>query len=119
MLRCWLVLALTVVSTTAWAQPASEQGARSTDPRLVAATGRAQEAVTAALRRAGELVARRDTLRQRLNEELTAVDRLKRGPRGWRTKSQLEDRLAEANETQKQLEAIDGQLAVANRQLTT
>jgi hypothetical protein len=99
------------------AQPA-EPGARTEDPRLVAATARAYEAVTAAQRRAGQLAATRNTLRQRLNEELAAVDRLKRGPRGWRTKSQLEDRLAEANETQKQVEAVDAQLAVANGHLS-
>lgn len=117
MLRWWLVLVLTVASATARAQPA-EPGARTEDPRLVAATARAHEVVAVAQRRAGQLAATRNTLRQRLNEELAAVDRLKRGPRGWRTKSQLEDRLAEANETQKQVEAVDAQLAVANGHLT-
>jgi DNA repair exonuclease SbcCD ATPase subunit len=110
MLRWWLVLVLTVVSTTAWAQPASE-------PRLVAATARAQDSVTAIQRYLAQLQAQRAALRQRLNEELAAIDRLKRGPRGWRTKSQLEDRLAEANETQKALQRADAQVDGASRQL--
>jgi hypothetical protein len=112
MLRGWVVLVLTVVSATAWAQPAERPGAA-----LTVATAHAQEGVAVAQRRAGDLAARRDGLRQRLNDELAAIDRLKRGPRGWRTKSQLEDKLAEANELQKQLEAGDAQLATANGQL--
>ena len=116
MLRWWLTLVLTVVSTTAWAQPASEPAAQ-VDPRLAAATRRAQEAVAAGQRSIGQRVAHRDMLHQRLDEQLVAIDRLKRGPRGWRTKAQLEERLSEANETQKQLEAADAQLDGANRQL--
>jgi len=52
-----------------------------------------------------------------LNEELVAIDRLKQGPRGWRAKSQLEDRLSEANETRQQLEAAEARLADAQRRL--
>lgn len=118
MLRWLQVLLLLVVSTTAAAQPASEPAPRASE-QLAATTSRAAEAATAAQRRTAELSARRNALRQRLDEELAAVDRLKRGPRGWRTKSQLEDRLAEANETQKQLELADAQLAGANAQLAS
>jgi TolA-binding protein len=116
MLRWWLALVLTVVSTTAWAQPASEPAVQA-DPRLAAATRRAQDAVAAGQRSVGQRLAHRDALHQRLSEQLVAIDRLKRGPRGWRTKAQLEERLAEANETQKQLEAADAQLDGATRQL--
>ncbi len=62
-------------------------------------------------------MAQRDALRQRLNDELVAIDRLKRGPRGWRTKAQLEERLSDANETQKQLEAADARVDAASRRL--
>jgi TolA-binding protein len=117
MLRWWLALILTVVSTTAWAQPAEGPGAQAVDPRLAAATRRAQDLVTAVQRYASQLAAQREALRQRLNEQLVAIDRLKRGPRGWRTKSQLEERLSEANETQKQLEAADVRLGGAQRRL--
>lgn len=103
MLRWWLVLVLVVASATAWAQPAT--------------LGRAQDAVVAAARTTGQLAGQRDGLRQRLNEELAAIDRLKQGPRGWRTKSQLEDRLSDANETRKQLEAAEARLADAHRRL--
>jgi hypothetical protein len=115
MLRWWLVLVLVVASATAWAQPAPEP-ARA-DARLIGATARAQDAVAAAERTAGQLAGQRSTLRGRLNEELVAIDRLKQGPRGWRTKSQLEDRLSEANETRQQLEAAEARLAGAQRQL--
>jgi DNA repair exonuclease SbcCD ATPase subunit len=115
--RWWLALVLTVVSTTAWAQPASEPGARSEDPRLVATTHSAQETAAAIQRRVRDLGTQRNALRQRLDDQLATVDRLKRGPRGWRTKTQLEERQAELNETQKQYEIVDGQLAAANSQL--
>ena len=116
MLRWWLALVLTVASATAWAQPADGPGA-AVDPRIAEATGRAQEAVTAAQREQGRLAAQHHALRARLNEQLVAIDRLKRGPRGWRTKAQLEERLAEANETQKQLGAVDARLDDAQRRL--
>lgn len=115
--RWWLALVLAVVApATVWAQPAPE-AARADAARLVAATAKAQEAVAAAERTASQLAGQRTTLRGRLNEELTAIDRLKQGPRGWRTKSQLEDRLSEANETRQQLEAAEARLAEAQRQL--
>ena len=118
MLRWWLVLVLTVASATAWAQPAPEpapEPARADAARLVAATVKAQDVVTAAERGANQLAGQRNALRQRLNEELVAIDRLKQGPRGWRTKSQLEDRLSDANETRQQLEAAEARLAEAQR----
>jgi hypothetical protein len=116
MLRWWLALVLTVASATAWAQPADGPAA-AVDPSFAATTGRAQEAVTAAQRDQGRLAAQHQALRARLNEQLVAIDRLKRGPRGWRTKAQLEERLAEANETQKQLEVADARLDDAQRRL--
>jgi TolA-binding protein len=117
MLRWWLVLVLTVASATAWAQPASGLAGQGSDSRLAAATRQAKDSVTAVQRYASQLAAQREALRQRLDEQLVAIDRLKRGPRGWRTKSQLEERLSEANETQKQLEAADVRLDGARRQL--
>jgi TolA-binding protein len=116
MLRWWLTFVLTVVSTTAWAQPAAPPGAQ-VDARLAATTRQAQDAVTAAQRYVAQLAAQRDAIRQRLNEQLAAIDRLKRGPRGWRTKTQLEEKLSEANETQKQLEAADVQVEGAQHRL--
>jgi hypothetical protein len=121
MLRWALVLVLAVASVTAWAEPVLAQPAQgegeTADPRLPAATQRAQEAVTAAQRDQSRLAAQHQGLRARLNEELVAIDRLKRGPRGWRTKAQLEERLADANETQKQLEVADARLEDAQRRL--
>jgi TolA-binding protein len=115
--RWWLALILTVVSTTAWAQPADGPGAQAVSARLAAATRQAKDSVTAVQRYVHQLAAQREALRQRLNEELVAIDRLKRGPRGWRSKSQLEERLSEANETQQRLEAADARLGIAQRQL--
>ena len=120
MLRWWLTIVLAVVPTTAWAQPATEPAARAEPSEaagLAAATRQAQVNIGAAQRSLGQLMAQRDALRQRLNDELVAIDRLKRGPRGWRTKTQLEERLSEANETQKRLEAADAQVDVAGRRL--
>jgi hypothetical protein len=119
MLRWWLTLVLAVVPTTAWAQPAAEPGAdaAASSAALSAATSRARIAFDGARGSLGPLVAQRDALRQRLNDELVAIDRLKRGPRGWRTKAQLEERLSDANETQKLLEAADARVAAASRQL--
>ncbi|HSK05110.1 MAG TPA: hypothetical protein VK932_27865 [Kofleriaceae bacterium] len=112
-----MVLVLTVASATAWAQPASGPAGQGSDSRLAAATRQAKDSVTAVQRYASQLATQREALRQRLDEQLVAIDRLKRGPRGWRTKSQLEERLSEAHETQKQLEAADVRLDGARRQL--
>ncbi|HWU91292.1 MAG TPA: hypothetical protein VN253_28695 [Kofleriaceae bacterium] len=121
MLRWWLLLVLTVASATARAQRAPEPAAPAPAPAdvapLTAATAKAQDVVGSAERGTSQVAAQRDALRQRLNEQLVAIDRLKQGPRGWRTKSQLEDRLSEANETRQQLEATEARLAEAQRQL--
>jgi hypothetical protein len=125
MLRCSLLLLLTVASSTAWAQRAPEVPAAPAPApapavdlaRFVAATAQAQDMVAVAERGVTALSAQRTTLRARLNEQLVAIDRLKQGPRGWRTKSQLEDRLSEANETRQQLEAAEARLAEAQRGL--
>lgn len=117
MLRWWLVLVLAVASATARAQPAPAPVGGTDAARLGSVTAQAQQVVATAERGANQLAAQRNTLRQRLNEELVAIDRLKQGPRGWRTKSQLEDRLSEANETRQQLEAAEARLAEAQRRL--
>jgi hypothetical protein len=81
-----------------------------------------QREIAAGLQRASGAVDQasreRDRLRRRLDAELVAIDRRKHGPRGWRTRRQLEEQLSEANETRKQLEAVEARLAVAQRELS-
>lgn len=67
--------------------------------------------------RVNQLARAHATLRQALDGQLVTIDRLKRGPRAWRTKSQLEERLAEAHETGERIKAIDGQLRAARSAL--
>jgi hypothetical protein len=110
MARWVLVLVLAVVSTTAWAQAPDSA-------RLVGATAQAQNTSSSAERRVSQLAARRNTLAQRYQSELDEVGRLKTAKRSWRRDRDLSDKLAEANETAKQLEVVTRELARAQQQL--
>lgn len=118
MSRVWLVLVLTVASATAWAQPARQGGATPTTPAAAgAATASAQTAVSTIERRVGALATRRSQLAVRYDAELRGIRGLKQQRKSWRRDRELQSRLADANETAKQLEAITRDLAAGQRQL--
>jgi hypothetical protein len=106
MFRSLFVLALLVVSATTWAQPAPT-------------TDKAQESETAAERKVAQLVARQKTLAQHFQDELAAVDQLKKQRPSWRRDRELNDSQAESAETAKQLEAATREVTAAQATLTT
>lgn len=82
-----------------------------------AATTTAHARVSTAERRAWQLGGQRTGLNQRYSAELVAVDKLKRQKRSWRRDRELQDALAEANETATQLAQVAAQLATAQTEL--
>lgn len=116
MFRLWLVLLLTVAPATAWAQ-------RPAPARIVveapqAATTRARDQASAAEHRVGQLALRRSDFDARYAKELAAIDRIKKQKRSWRRDRELQDALAEANETAGQLQTLARQLADAQAELS-
>ena len=107
MVRWLIMLALTVASATASAQPA---------PPAVA-TARAQDSARVLERRIGELTARRNQLNKQFAAENNAIDRLKQQRTSWRQQRELKDQLATANETAKRLTRVTSELARASTAL--
>lgn len=104
--RVWLVCVLAVVApATSWAQPAAAQ------------VEKAQGSVAAAEQRVSSLVVQRATLTARYQQQLSAVDRLKKQKASWRRDRQLNSAQADANDTAKRLTSIDKQLAAAQQSL--
>lgn len=121
MFRSCLLLLL-VAASPAWGQGAPEQRTTGTvrsssSASPSAATTNAAATVVAGEQRVAQLARASTVFRQTLDRQVGTIDRLKRGPRGWRTKAQLEDRLAEAHETGEQIKAIEAQLLAARQQL--
>jgi hypothetical protein len=102
----WLTCVLAVASATAWAQPAQA-------PAAAAATAMVQQAqqnAKAVEQRLVQLTQQRVQLRQRYEEQLAAIDRLKKQRASWRRDRELNKAQADANDTAKGLTAIDNQL---------
>jgi len=103
MYRWLLVLVLSVASAPAWGQSADT-------------TTRAYNASAAAARQVTQLSAQRNSLAQRWQDELRAVDRLK-SSRSWNRDRELRAKLSDANELGKQLETAEADLRRAVVQL--
>lgn len=104
MSRWWLVLILAVASAPAWGQSAS-------------ATAQAQAEVRGGEQRVTGLGQRRQVLARKYEDELKAVDRLKKQRASWRRDRELRDSLAEANETAGELASVTAELTRAQAAL--
>jgi hypothetical protein len=106
----WLTCVLAVtVPTVAWAQASGKPA-----PAVV---DKAQSAVTAAEQKVTSLVAQRGGLTARYQQQLVAIDRLKKQKASWRRDRELNSAQADANDTAKRLTAIDTALHAAQRTL--
>ena len=107
----WLTGALLVASATAWAQPAQTPSVQSATS--AAMVQQAQQSAKAAEQKLVQLNNQRVELRRFHEEQLTAIDRLKKQKASWRRDRELNKAYADANDTAKRLTAIDSQLKTA------
>jgi hypothetical protein len=107
MSRWWLILMLMVVSVGARAQPEQQ----------TAATNRAETAANAAERQVVQLTSRRAALKQRYEDEVADIDRLKKQRASWRRDRDLRENLSTSLETSKQLDNATHEVDVAQRTL--
>jgi hypothetical protein len=135
-MRRWLIpLVLATASRVASADPQAAPQAGSGSPTgeaagpaapdpavtaalAAAAVGRTDDALkasTAADRQVGELTGRRQALAQRYEEQLGAVDKLKKQRASWRRDRELRASLADSLDTARQLDAITAQLTAAQQ----
>lgn len=103
MLRVWLVLILAMASAVAGAEPV--------------ATDQAVAAATTADKQLGQLVAQQAQLAKKYQDQLAAVDRLKKEKASWRHDRDLRDSLADSNDTAGQLAQIGGRIKAAQDKL--
>ena len=109
----WLfVLTLLVVSSTASAEPSP-----STD--LTAATDNAATTAKDAEYRVARLSVNRAALAQRYQDELDAIDRLKKQRASWHHDRELRDSLSNSAETANQLGAVTHELEKASAMLAS
>src|ERR1043166_4491588 len=99
MTRWWLVLTLLVVSADARAE--STLGAA----QPIAATHDAETAVGAAEHQVLQLTVQRAALKQRYEDEVADIDRLKKQRASWRRDRELRDSLSSSLETSNELDA--------------
>src|ERR1051325_3761760 len=107
MSRWWLVLTLVVMSVSARAPP--NQPAQ--------ATAIAETAAGAAEQEVARLAARRAELKQRYEDEVAEIDRLKKQRASWRRDRDLRDSLSASLETSKRLDNATPEVDVAQRTL--
>jgi hypothetical protein len=107
MSRWWLVLTLTLVSVGAHAQSGLE----------ITVTNRAETAANAAERQVVQLTSRRADLKQRYEDEVADIDRLKKQRASWRRDRDLRENLSTSLETSKQLDNATREVEMAQRTL--
>lgn len=112
MVRRLLILMLLVASTTA-----SAESGQST--RLSIATDNAEAAAKDAEHRVAQLALHRAGLAKRYQDELDAIDRLKRQRASWRHDRELRESLSSSAETANQLGAATHDLERANVSLSS
>src|ERR1041384_5691148 len=107
MSRWWLVLTLMVVSVSARAQASQP----------TAATNGAEMVANAAEQEVARRAARRAELKQRYEDEVAEIDRLKKQRASWRRDRDLRDSLSASLETSKRLDTATREVDVAQRTL--
>jgi hypothetical protein len=80
---------------------------------------KARTSEQAAEQKVGQLVAQRAQLTARYQQQLTAIDRLKKQKASWRRDRELNSAQADANDTAKRLTNLDKQLAGAQQTVFT
>jgi hypothetical protein len=96
-----VICLVAAASAAAWADPS--------------ATDKAHAAEVAAEQRVGQLTAQRAQLNTRYQDELAAIDRLKKQKASWRRDRELNTAQADAKDTGDKLATLDKQLAVAQQ----
>lgn len=109
----WLACVLAVASAPAWAQPAQRPAAASVSVET------AQQRAKASEQRVQTATSQRTQLRRRYDDQLSAIDRLKKQKASWRRDRELNRAQADANDTAKRLTAIDHQIKLAQQDLAT
>jgi hypothetical protein len=118
--RFSLIFALAMaIPAVGWAQsaptPAKTAAAKPTPSPAV--VDKAQAAVTTAEKTIATLIAQRGQLTARYQQQLAAIDRLKKQKASWRRDRELNTAQADANDTAKRLTALDASLHKAQRSL--
>ena len=113
MSRWWFVLTLMVVSVGAHAQPAPSGHAT----QATAVTNQAETAANTAERQVAQLTSRRAALKQRYEDEVADIDRLKKQRASWRRDRDLRENLSTSLETSKQLDNATREVELAQRDL--
>lgn len=109
----WLTCVLSVVSATAWAQSAPTTAVSvAPSPAVV---DKARSVAAAADQKLAQLTAQRRPLVARYQQQLAAVDGLKKQKASWRRDRELNAAQANANDTATRLTALDKQIAAAHR----
>src|ERR1700760_2217518 len=104
-LTCVLAIAVPAVRPAiAWGQSVQQ-------------TQAAQQKVRSDEQNVGRLAAQRSTVAQRYQDQLAAVDGLKKQKPSWRRDRELRQTLADSADTANQLSALNSQLATATRAL--
>ena len=109
----WLTCVLSVVSATAWAQSAPTAVVSvSPNPAVV---DKARSVAAAAEHKRAQLAAQRAPLAARYQQQLAAIDSLKKQKASWRRDRELNGAQANANDTATRLTALDKQIAAAQK----
>ncbi len=107
----WLACVLAVAPVaTAWAQPGQPAAAAAT-----AMVQQAQRNTRLFEQKLVQLTNQRVEMRRRYDEQLTAIDRLKKAKASWRRDRELNKAQADANDTAKILTALDNQIKAAQQ----
>lgn len=111
----WLTCALAMaVPAVGWAQSAPTPAKAAVSP---AAVDKARAAITTAERTVATLTTQRGQLTARYQQQLAAIDRLKKQKASWRRDRELNTAQADANDTAKRLTALDASLHKAQATL--
>lgn len=118
-MRRWLlVLTLSVVSAHAHAQAGQPmKSTAATAMKPTAATENAAVAANAAERQVAQLATQKAALEKRYNDEVDAIDRLKKQRPSWRRDREIRDSLSSSLETSNKLDATTAELKNAKVRL--
>jgi len=119
MSRWWLILALSVASSTVAAQSRPSGTSAAVAPGASVATSKAESATRLAERQVAQLTDHRAVIAKRYQDELTAIDRLKNQRASWRRDRELRDSLSDSLETANQLSAATRELEKARLHLVS
>lgn len=109
----WLTVALAMaVPAVGRAQSAPSPGSVAPAPAIV---NKAQAQVATADAKVTQLLGQRGQLTARYQQQLAAIDRLKKQKASWRRDRELNTAQADANDTAKRLTALDTQLQTARK----